>query len=156
MMPLGKYHPSNYKSLSNTTPETDIASSSATPPPATNLAIPTSQTGRKRNRPKHEQRTSDVKRKLKQYQTEMIAQAKLAILPSTMAAQSASTPISPRLLPAGSPGPITPFELEESAGYLVAGSKVSLIARGMERERGNEMVEEEGRFEGNMPPVTRA
>ncbi|KAA8567852.1 hypothetical protein EYC84_008305 [Monilinia fructicola] len=32
-----------------------------------------------------------------------------------------SKPISPRLLPLGSPGPITPFELEESSGYLIAG-----------------------------------
>lgn len=33
-------------------------------------------------------------------------------------------PISPRLIPLGSPGPVTPMELEESAGYLGAGSKV--------------------------------
>ena len=32
-------------------------------------------------------------------------------------------PVSPRLLPLGSPGPVTPMELEESAGYLGAGAK---------------------------------
>jgi hypothetical protein len=31
-------------------------------------------------------------------------------------------PNSPRLQPMGSPGPITPFELEEADGYIVAGS----------------------------------
>jgi hypothetical protein len=63
----------------------------------------------------------------------MIAQAR-------MSAQSSMTgvalgepikkkePLSPRLLPAGSPGPITPLELEMDGedGYLVAG----LRARG--------------------------
>lgn len=32
-------------------------------------------------------------------------------------------PVSPRLLPLGSPGPVTPMELEESAGYLAAGAE---------------------------------
>lgn len=44
---------------------------------------------------------------------------------STLSGQDSATPdpASPRLHPLGSPGPITPFELEESlhAGYLVAG-----------------------------------
>lgn len=33
-----------------------------------------------------------------------------------------SKPISPRLLPLLSPGPVTPMELEERDGYLVAGA----------------------------------
>jgi hypothetical protein len=48
-------------------------------------------------------------------------------------------PISPRLLPAGSPGPITPFELEgEDDGYIVAGGRArgnSLIGNGLDKER---------------------
>ena len=30
-------------------------------------------------------------------------------------------PTSPRLIPAGSPGPVTPLELEGAEGYLTAG-----------------------------------
>jgi hypothetical protein len=51
-----------------------------------------------------------------------------------------SKPKSPQLMPAGSPGPITPFELEESAdeGYIAAGMRArgnSLVGDGLERER---------------------
>jgi len=31
-------------------------------------------------------------------------------------------PISPRLAPLGSPGPVTPLELEQKEGYLLAGA----------------------------------
>lgn len=43
---------------------------------------------------------------------------------------SKKEPISPRLLPAGSPGPITPFELEDldgandGDGYIAAGHRI--------------------------------
>lgn len=48
-------------------------------------------------------------------------------------------PVSPRLLPTGSPGPITPLELEMDGdeGYLVAGTRArggSLISAGLEAE----------------------
>lgn len=82
-----------------------------------------------------------------------------------------SEPISPRLAPLGSPGPITPFELEDSAqaGYVVAGVSHSMAANegpiggGLERDRDRElvgrmiMVEEERRVmgskEGSQSPV---
>jgi hypothetical protein len=32
-------------------------------------------------------------------------------------------PVSPRLAPVGSPGPVTPLELEQGDGYLVAGAR---------------------------------
>jgi hypothetical protein len=31
-------------------------------------------------------------------------------------------PVSPRLAPLGSPGPVTPLELEQNEGYLLAGA----------------------------------
>lgn len=54
-----------------------------------------------------------------------------------------NSPERPKLAPLGSPGPVTPFELEESAGYLVAGmgsrganqDQHELIARLIEQER---------------------
>jgi hypothetical protein len=68
--------------------------------------------------------------------------------------KSRPEPTSPRLTPAGSPGPITPFELEELDavdGYLVAGTRArgnSLITRGltdvnMKRDLVDEMVRKE-------------
>jgi hypothetical protein len=44
-------------------------------------------------------------------------------------------PTSPILLPLGSPGPITPLELEESGGYLAAGVRKSEVERERKRER---------------------
>ena len=92
----------------------------------------------------------------------MIAQARLASVPKSGTASGSTEPDSPRLLPAGSPGPITPFELEEGDGYLGAGSSRSLIGRGVEREGENELVgrmimaeQERRRMEGNTPPAAR-
>lgn len=39
------------------------------------------------------------------------------------AATSGGRPTSPRLAPLGSPGPVTPLELERDEGYLVAGAR---------------------------------
>jgi len=143
-IPIGKYHPSNYKlvSPSTSTPPTSTSPTS-TPPtnvtPPTNLEIPSE--GKKSKRPSQERRPSEVRKKVQQYQRDMIAQARRAGLPDSSVQGSAKStkPISPRLLPLGSPGPITPLELEESAGYLVAGARgEGLVGRGSERER--EMV----------------
>lgn len=79
-------------------------------------------------------------------------------------------PDSPRLEPLGSPGPITPFELEDNAqaGYVVAGARAAaqnMIGSGLERERDRELVgkmiraEEERRAlggkEGSQSPILR-
>jgi len=66
----------------------------------------------------HERKSSDVKRQLHQYQRDMIVAARI-----TQAAGGGPSPKpkSPQLLPLGSPGPITPFALEEEQdGYLLA------------------------------------
>lgn len=100
-MPLGKYHPSNYKNKSKNgdklAPLTPAAPS----------------------QPQHARKKSDIKKKLQQYQRDMVEQAALA---GRMPFPGAK-PVSPRLLPLGSPGPVTPMELEENAGYLGAGAK---------------------------------
>lgn len=61
------------------------------------------------------------------------------------------TPSSPLLVPTGSPGPITPFELEESEGYLVAGNRrrPSLIDQELVRQRESEVVDRLIENEGN-------
>lgn len=57
----------------------------------------------------------------------MIAQARSAASISIAGTMNATKkePSSPRLLPAGSPGPITPFELEDidNEGYIAAGHR---------------------------------
>jgi hypothetical protein len=147
-MPMGKYHPSNYKHVS---PAISPAPTSV-PGPPTNFEIPVGK--RRSKQPTHERRTSDVKRKLQQYQRDMIAQARLAQSHSGNATRGAPKPVSPRIMPLGSPGPVTPFELEESAGFLVAGAR---SGGGSERDIVDRMVREEerriGRREGSGSPV---
>ncbi|KAH8816790.1 hypothetical protein F5884DRAFT_234224 [Xylogone sp. PMI_703] len=113
-MPFGKYHPSNYKITATKVTTTAVAA----PPPE--LSLPPAA---KKAKSHNSNRNSDVKRKLQQYQRDMIEQAKLASAQSGGEVGS-HKPVSPRLLPLGSPGPITPLELEESlhGGYLVAGA----------------------------------
>lgn len=110
--------------------------------PPNELQIPAS--GKTNKRPAYERRTSDVKRKLQQYQRDMIAEARLAGLPSNQEQACIMKPTSPKLRPRGSPGPITPLELEESAGYMVAG-----MGEG-DRERQREIVERMIEQERNM------
>lgn len=88
-----------------------------------------------------------MKRKLQQYQRDMIAQARFATSHTKHGLQlQMPKPLSPKLMPAGSPGPITPFELEqESAGYLTRGSRPrsnSLIGNGLEKEKERQLVED--------------
>lgn len=122
--------------------------------PPSHLKIPSP--GKTNKRPAYERRTSDVKRKLQQYQRDMISEARLAGLPSNQEAGTAK-PSSPRLLPCGSPGPITPLELEESSGYMVAG--MGEADRDRQREIVERMIEQErsmtGGGSGSGSPVLR-
>jgi len=132
-MPLGKYHPSNYNSPASSSANTPSVTSVPPPFPSTHLKIP--QTNGKRPAPPrsiHERRGSDVKRKIQQYQRDMIAQARLKSSDSIPMAMK--EPNSPKLTPLGSPGPITPFELEESDGYLTAGTKASTISTSVDEK----------------------
>jgi hypothetical protein len=135
-LPIGKYHPSNYK------PVTPSVTSSA-PLSPTQLEIPSS--GKSNKRPAYERRTSDVKRKLQQYQRDMIAQARHAGLRGAPEDMANAKPSSPKLQPLGSPGPITPLELEESGGYMAAGMHGTDREREMEFER---MIDQERNMKG--------
>ncbi|EKD14401.1 uncharacterized protein L3040_008238 [Drepanopeziza brunnea f. sp. 'multigermtubi'] len=120
-IPKGKYYPSNYQSPNPSEISTPPSSLPRISLPPTNLSLPpTSSKRASKDRAGHERTSSDVKRKLQQYQRDMIAQAQETA--STLRATTSKEPLSPRLLPVGSPGPITPFELEEADGYLVAGN----------------------------------
>lgn len=152
-MPIGKYHPSNYKLAGGPSLGGSGVAPTSSPIqalPTTSLQIPPKSN--KRTQPHHERRTSDVKRKLQQYQRDMIAQARLASSLHThghshshggMQGGGRVKPDSPKLMPLGSPGPITPFELEESAGYLVAGARAGTQGGEKEREMVGRMIREE-------------
>lgn len=62
---------------------------------------------------------SEAQRQLYLFQRETLA-ANSAFVPAIR-----DKPISPRLVPLGSPGPVTPLELEGQEGYLMAGVRAS-------------------------------
>lgn len=135
VMPMGKYYPSNYekrkRQMFRHTSSTNSVGSSGS-----NAQTPRTD--------------SDAKHRLQQYQRDIMAQTRLVasdtILstgsPSTspaaktagcpyatasrrlMATALSSAPISPRLLPLGSPGPVTPMTLEEEGDYLNKGHDI--------------------------------
>lgn len=164
---MGKYYPSNYvkrkeekRSKKQTlrpptsTPASPIGSKSETQVPTTRDAPAMA----------HSRNESDAKRRLQQYQRDMIAQATLALNRGNMNAAALSSlrtigftslsskPSKPRLAPLGSPGPVTPMELEGSeGGYLGArgpgDAHVQEIARAIRAD------EERKRREGTTSPT---
>lgn len=121
-LPMGKYYPSNYENSHSHRPSLPAATVHTDP------QVPTYRdtTGHSRNE-------SEAKRRLQQYQRDMIAQATLALNGGNInvAAMSAislrnlgftslpTKPSKPRLAPLGSPGPVTPMNLESGDdGYL--------------------------------------
>ncbi|KAF7909666.1 uncharacterized protein EAF01_003384 [Botrytis porri] len=160
VIPKGKYYPSNYKP-SPTSPLPSIPTAILN---GGQLQLPPKSQRQKSSNPHHQRKSSDVKRKLQKYQKDMIEQARMvhaSVVSTPGESASGSKPISPRLLPLGSPGPITPFELEESSGYLIAGQMRSGgLAQGelIENEavaRIIRMEEERRRREGQSSPAAR-
>ncbi|KAL3417151.1 hypothetical protein PVAG01_11151 [Phlyctema vagabunda] len=154
-MPMGKYHPSNYK----ITPVGSPAPTTTNLP--ANLALPSPSTNRKPTQARHHHRKeSEVRRKIQQYQRDMIAQARLASASTPGAASLMSKPISPRLLPLGSPDELsaamTPLELGDGSGGYLGARALSTESR--ESEMVGQMMrmeEERRRREGQSSPVTR-
>lgn len=111
----------------------------------------------------HSRNESEAKRRLAQYQRDMIAQAAMAIggssinragVPSLagMGFSHFDKPDKPRLQPLGSPGPVTPMELEGADGYLnVRGSAEE--AQREEIARAMRLDEERRRREGASSPA---
>ncbi|KAF2970493.1 hypothetical protein GQX73_g3066 [Xylaria multiplex] len=165
-LPMGKYYPTNYekrkgekrkKSKNHHRPaisEPTVSTSIKSEPQVPVINQP-STIGHSRNE-------SEAKRRLQQYQRDMIAQATIALnRGNTNEAALGSirslgfgnimNPSKPRLAPLGSPGPVTPMELEgPDTGYLgVHGPATAQpeLARVMKPEEGRR------RQEGNTSPV---
>jgi hypothetical protein len=140
-LPLGKYYPSNYESRTNPTAQSSRPSSSSLMPPS--ISSDSRVTTRSSVASSATTQDSEVRRKLLQYQRDMVAQATMAateVLGTSkdsskgdialaqrnaalqelrLSAPAPHKPISPRLLPLGSPGPVTPMELESGvSSYL--------------------------------------
>ncbi|KAI0838078.1 hypothetical protein F5Y06DRAFT_60991 [Hypoxylon sp. FL0890] len=166
-LPMGKYYPSNYvkrkEEKRNRKQSRPPTSNRMPPPPMISKSETQVPTTRDSSSIGHSRNDSDAKRRLQQYQRDMIAQATLALnggnvnaatLSSlrTIGFSSMSKPSKPRLAPLGSPGPVTPMELEGSeGGYLgargPADAQVEQIARAIRAE------EERKRREGATSPA---
>lgn len=90
----------------------------------------------------HPRHYSDAQTALQHYQREIIASATRTRNVTTAITYK---PLSPRLLPLGSPGPVTPLKLEEDGGYLMTGANKPSVAldEGGQRELVEKLIEEE-------------
>lgn len=144
-LPVGKYYPSNYEQHQRTKVNRRAHPSVSESPPLSMRHDP--QVARHGSQaPRGEVAEAEARRKMQQYQRDMIAQAAMALGGSARAASRAASgvslgakglkdswptgplphkPASPRLHPLGSPGPVTPMDLEAvgAGGYLEHGNK---------------------------------
>ncbi|KAI1452588.1 hypothetical protein F4805DRAFT_23396 [Annulohypoxylon moriforme] len=167
-LPMGKYYPSNYvkrkeekrnRQQQSRPPTSNLISSSPTSTKS-ETQVPTA---RDTSAMGHSRNESDAKRRLQQYQRDMIAQATIALNGGnvnaatrsslrTIGFTSMSKPSKPRLAPLGSPGPVTPMELEGSEdGYLGARGPADVHVE--EITRAIRAEEERKRREGATSPA---
>ncbi|KAI1493207.1 hypothetical protein F5X96DRAFT_677238 [Biscogniauxia mediterranea] len=164
-MPMGKYYPSNYEKRKDDKRRAHGARPLASDSASSNISKSDSQVPTFKESPtmNHSRNESEAKRRLQQYQRDMIAQATLALnggnvnaaaLSSlrTMGFSNMSKPSKPRLAPLGSPGPVTPMELEGSEdGYI--GARGPVNAQAEEIARAIRAEEERKRREGTTSPA---
>jgi hypothetical protein len=134
-LPMGKYYPSNYEHRNKSRQN----SQASMPEPAWSIKSPDSMQESPSSPKKATE--AELRRRMLQYQRDMVAQASMALGTSAKSASPSSIllkgkpmkdfrfptsgthkPHSPKLAPLGSPGPVTPMELESSGGgYLDKG-----------------------------------
>ncbi|KAF2838420.1 hypothetical protein M501DRAFT_1011958 [Patellaria atrata CBS 101060] len=130
---LPRFHPANFPSQSPSAANTPVSGINSPQPPMS---------------PRSQQRQySEAQRQLYFYQRELLA-AGHQRSPSAKQA-GGPKPTSPRLIPMGSPGPVTPLELEaQQGGYLIAGA-----ARAGQPTQGDlieKLIREEAKRRGEM------
>ncbi|RMX96235.1 hypothetical protein D0868_11294 [Hortaea werneckii] len=101
---LPRFHPANFPSANSSMQSTPEAMNSPQPPVSPRA---------------HQRMLSDAQRQLFAYQREMVSAAR------AQSPGKGEKPVSPRLAPLGSPGPVTPLELGDEDGYLAAGARNS-------------------------------
>jgi hypothetical protein len=163
-LPMGKYYPSNYEKRKDEKRKAKAHRPVTSDPVLFNSSKSESQvpTLSQTTTVSHSRNESDAKRRLQQYQRDMIAQATIALnggninqatLSSlrSMGFNNMTKPTKPRLVPLGSPGPVTPMELEGSGdGYLGAHGVANTQA---EVNRAIQAEEERRRREGASSPA---
>lgn len=139
-LPMGKYYPTNYENRKASNSSQHRRPSARADAAAVAHSEPQLTYRREEN---HRRTGSDAKRLVEQYQRDMVAQASMALFsnasglsPSTRIPDNTALkniqlgatmlkthkPMSPRLVPLGSPGPVTPMELDGNGdGYLSRG-----------------------------------
>ena len=120
---LPRFHPANYPSAhssAKSTPDEGPAN-----PPVSPRA--------------HQRMYSDAQKHLLMYHHQSVASA------ARSNGKVDDKPVSPRLAPLGSPGPVTPLELEQQEGYLVAGSNHAGIGMGGSADYVDRLIREESR-----------
>lgn len=125
---LPRFHPANFPSANSSGAGTPNTNPSSPQPPSS----PRSQ-------------YSDAQRQLYVYQRELLANA-------TRNMATGTKPASPRLNPLGSPGPVTPLELEgQQSDYLTAGLRSSGITESR-NDLVDKLLQEESKRMGQMSP----
>ncbi|KAI1761994.1 hypothetical protein GGR53DRAFT_521976 [Hypoxylon sp. FL1150] len=169
-LPMGKYYPSNYvkrKEEKRSRQQSQFQRPPTSTPVSSAVSKSEIQVPTTRDIPAmtHSRNESEAKRRLQQYQRDMIAQATLALNGGNMTAATLSSlrtigfasmsnnPSKPKLVPLGSPGPVTPMDLEGAEdGYLGARGPTNAHVEEIARAIGAE--EERKRREGTTsPPV---
>lgn len=133
---LPRFHPANF-------PSSQASSYTTTPASGINSPQPPMS-------PRSQQRQySDAQKQLYVYQREMLAAAG----GKTYGKSASTRPDSPRLIPAGSPGPVTPLELENGAagGYLMAGASPT-ASEAAQRDFVEKLIREEAARRGEISP----
>lgn len=129
---LPRYHPSNYERAS---PSPSLSSNATSRPSATYRSSA-------RSPQLHQRQLSDAQYKLQRYQRDVITTATRQPRPVASSTSGISKPLSPRLNPLGSPGPVTPMMLEEQTDYLLAGAERRRLSSSSFGEAGQrELVE---------------
>lgn len=134
-LPVGKYYPSNYERRTRQLQNQRSFVSESVASYAKTDAHGTTYKG-----------SDDARQRLQQYQRDMVAQATMALggsyKPSMMPGNTAALrnltgpevrvgtlppqrPVSPHLQPMGSPGPVTPMDLESREEYIATGKAVA-------------------------------
>ncbi|KAF2122774.1 hypothetical protein BDV96DRAFT_639342 [Lophiotrema nucula] len=125
---LPRFHPANFPSSQN-------SSAAVTPRTGPNSPQPPLSP-----RAYHQQ-YSEAQRQMFALQRELMSgQPRQARAPG-------AKPTSPRLIPMGSPGPVTPLELETAEGYLTAGVSSTDAASHVDK-----LIREEARRRGETSP----
>lgn len=122
---LPRFHPANYPSAHSSVQTTPDGNASPQAPLSPR---------------QHQRMYSDAQKQLLVYHREHIAAAQRENSPNRE-----GKPVSPRLAPLGSPGPVTPLVLEQDGGYLMAGSQKGSTTSAPSDELVDRLIREEAR-----------